>query len=292
MLPVSLVAVWVAVSSSLRKLKGVTSLVERMNATSLQPIGGPVPSEIQPLVQAVNELLGRVERAMEMERSFTADAAHELRTPLAAIRAQAQAAIGADEPTEKSASLAQVLRGVDRATRSVEQLLTLARLDPQRQLALQEVDLHAIVQDVLANSAQSALDRQVELELSGDASLPVQGDAELLRLLFRNLVDNAVRYSPPGSTVHIGLGTQSTGPFVTVADEGPGIPAEHLDRVFDRFFRTPGAPGEGSGLGLAIVRQIADRHGAQVTAVNKTDGHGARFTVQFPHPADPTQSTL
>ena len=221
------------------------------------------------------------------QRAFVADAAHELRSPLTALKLQAQVLrrlgeTDAPEP-ERQAALAALIAGVDRVGRLVEQLLALARTEPGApQPAPQPVALAALLGQVLADEAAPlAASRGSQLALTADDSLAVPGDAAELRVLVRNLVDNALRYSPPGGTVQITLAASPAGPLLTVDDSGPGIPKAERERVFERFVRgAASAETTGSGLGLAIVRQIARRHGAGV-ALGISPLGGLRVSLQF-----------
>jgi two-component system sensor histidine kinase QseC len=204
---------------------------------------------------------------MDNERRFTADAAHELRTPIAALRVQAQVARASADDRERQRALDNVIAGCDRATHLVEQLLTLARLDPAHvRLPPEPFDLRAVAKSVLGEIAPRAMAKGVEIELHEGPAIPARGDAGLLGILVRNLVDNAVRYSPGRTTVHVRIAPADarTGPVLTVTDEGPGVPADEVSKLGERFYRTMGTGESGSGLGLSIVGRIADLHDAVV----------------------------
>ena len=241
------------------------------------------PDEVRPLVGSLNRLLGRVEAALEQERRFTADAAHELRTPLAALKTQAQVAKGAGEAAGRQHALDQVIAGCDRAAHLVEQLLTLARLDPQRAGQRHApVDLRELAVQVLAELAPLALAKNIEIGLAEGPVGRVSGDALMLDVLLRNLVDNAIRYTPPGGEVSVAV--ERTGREIELSgtDDGPGIPAEERDKVGQRFYRILGSGESGSGLGLSIVLRIAELHGASVTLGEGRGGRGLRVGVRFP----------
>ncbi len=206
-----------------------------------------------------------------------------MRTPLAAVKTQAQVALGATSDAARGRALANVVAGADRAARLVEQLLVLARLDPQTALPPgQTVDLTALAQQGVAEIAPAAAAKGVEVGLAPGGPAPVAGDAVLLAVLLRNLLDNAVRYTPAGGEVEVAALRADGGASFSVVDTGPGIPAAERGRVFDRFHRVLGTGEEGSGLGLSIVRRIADLHRARVSLEAGPGGRGLRVEVSFP----------
>jgi two-component system sensor histidine kinase QseC len=211
----------------------------------------------------LNGLFGRIAALLESERRFTADAAHELRTPIAAIRAQAQVALGEGDDALRAHALRSTLEGCDRATRLVEQLLTLSRLEADASVAVAPVDLAALACRVAAEVAPRALARQQQLDLQADGPVVLPGNETLLAVLLRNLIDNAVRYSPPGATVSVHVGGSS---LLQVDDSGPGLAEADLARLGERFFRVPGQDAPGSGLGWSIARRIAAAHGLVLRA--------------------------
>jgi two-component system sensor histidine kinase QseC len=278
-----------AVQRALRPLQRVAREVAQRSPDTLGPLAlQPVPTEVEPLSRALDALLARLQRMMDSERQFTSDAAHELRTPLAAIKAHAQVARQSTQDQERAHALDQVTRGVDRATHVVEQLLTLARLDPQRPpQGWGAVDVHGVAREVLADLAPVAIQDGAELVLDGDAPGVIQGDATLVGTLVRNVVDNAVRYGPRGGTVTVRVRQGPDGVTLAVEDQGPGIPAAQRERVFDRFHRGANVTASGSGLGLSIVKRIAELHRATVTLEDGAGGQGLRLTVHFPRSAAP-----
>jgi two-component system sensor histidine kinase QseC len=238
---------------------------------------------VRPLVERLNALFARIAESLERERAFTADAAHELRTPLAAIRAQAQVAREAGGDAERRRALELVIAGCDRAARLSEQLLTLARLDAEdasRRFA--RCDLSEIARDVLGELAPAAYERGVSVELEATGPVPVHADAGLLRVLLRNLADNAVRYSPPGSAVRVRVEASADCALLCVSDEGPGIPSAERARVLDRFYRALGTSQPGVGLGLSIAARIAALHGATLDLSDGPGGRGLAVRVRFP----------
>jgi two-component system sensor histidine kinase QseC len=264
-LPLLALAAWWAIHRGLAPLRRLRqALVERTPA-SLQPLRvDGAPSEIAPLVEALNALFARIGELLESERRFTADAAHELRTPIAAIRTQAQVALGETDDAARRHALRATLEGCDRATRLVEQLLTLSRLEAGSAPALQRVDLGAVARQVVADLTPKALAREQSLELDAAPACEVRGDATLLAVLLRNLVDNALRYSPPGAPVRVAVRTVGARAVVDVDDGGPGLPPDAIAQLGQRFFRVPGSAASGSGLGWSIVRRIAALHGIDV----------------------------
>jgi two-component system OmpR family sensor kinase len=235
------------------------------------------------MVGELNALLDRLREAIEAQKRFTADAAHELRTPLTALQLQIQLLERARSPDDQREALDALRAGAKRASHLVEQLLTMARLEPQAAAEpSSKVALQEIAANVLAELEPLAEAKGVELHLVRADPAPVTGQAPALHILARNLVDNAVRYTPPGGHVNIQTKTEDGHAVLEVTDSGPGIPAEERERVFDRFYRLPGTGVQGSGLGLAIVRQIADAHRARIELGEPDHGTGLRITVRFP----------
>jgi len=275
--------VWLATRRGMAPLDALAAQINRRDPAHLDALV-PVsaPTEIRPMLQALNGLFGRVGQTLVNERRFTADAAHELRTPLAALAAQAQVAQRSGDDAERRHALEQVRVGVERATHLVSQLLTLARLDPQQPLGdSQPVQLKSLVEEVCATNGAAALDKRITLELDAVA-VEVRGNATMLQILLRNLIDNAIRYTPSGGSVRVTLSATAAGVELQVADSGPGISAAERDLVFQRFHR--GAAGQdqvGSGLGLSIVQRIAELHGARVLLGDAQNGAGLRVTVMF-----------
>ena len=223
---------------------------------------------------------------MASERQFTADAAHELRTPIAAIRAQAQVALGEADEARRRHALQATLQGCDRAARLIEQLLTLSRLEVGSTPPMAALDLVALVRAVVAEVAPQALHKHQTIELDAADACPVKGDATLLGVLVRNLVDNAVRYSPAQASVRIAVTAGQGAVRLTVEDSGPGISDADLRRLGERFFRVLGSGEGGSGLGWSIVRRIATAHQAALHAGRSAALGGLRVEVQW-HAAEP-----
>lgn len=268
-LPVWLGLMVLAVGKGLAPLKSLTSSIRQRRADDSSPITTRVPSEILPLTEALNALFRRVAEALEHERRFTADAAHELRTPLAALRIQAEVLELVEEPAARQRALGQLMSGIERANRLIEQLLALSRLDPLTGPAVREpISWRMLAEQASQDVAPLAMQRDAIVQVVGDVGPPLSGDATLLALLLRNLVDNALRYSPPGARVELHLSPEA----VEVLDTGPGIDAEQLERVRERFYRPPGQEVPGSGLGLSIVDQVALLHGLRLILANRPEG--------------------
>ncbi|HTV50420.1 MAG TPA: ATP-binding protein [Steroidobacteraceae bacterium] len=275
--------VWI-VSRGLAPLQRLAAEVERRDVHSLRPIEAPsLPREAAPLIEELNRLLARLSGAFGKQRAFVADAAHELRSPLTALSLQLQLLDRAREPGEREEARQRLGAAVDRAIHLVGQLLTLARNEPEgAPVAMQPVPLESCAREGLADVHALAQQRGIELELQAEAPVMLSGDAEALRVLVRNLADNAVRYTPSGGRVLVRV--RAPAPLrgqLLVEDTGPGIPEAERERAFDRFYRRTGAVGEGSGLGLAIVKAIAERHGARVR-LGQAGERGLRVSVDFP----------
>jgi two-component system OmpR family sensor kinase len=271
---------WVGLGRGLEPLRRLAQEAGARDAGTLGPFAERgLDDELRPLVHALNGLLGRLGDALDAQRGFVADAAHALRTPLAALTLQAQLAERAGDEAARSAALAELRRGLRRANRLVEQLLTLARQEPGGPEPLPgRVDLAALARAAVADAAVAAEARGVDLGLARDEPLAIVGDPDALRILIDNLVDNALRHAPAGSAVDVAVTADGT---VAVEDRGPGLPPAELEAVFERFRRGRDASGIGSGLGLAIVRRIAQRHGGRARLVNRGGG-GLRAEVVFP----------
>ncbi len=281
--------VWFAVRQGVRPLDRVADDVGHRAPSRLDPLDlASVPTELLPLLKRLNGLFAEVTRAMEHERRFTADAAHELRTPLAAIRAQAQVALGTSDAAEREAVLHKVMAACDRTAHLVAQLMTLARLDAQPPGQPEAVVLTDLVTEVVAVAAPGAVSRRIEISFTGSPGIRVSGHAALLQVLVRNLVDNAIRYTPDGGQVMVELTSDGGGVQLSVSDSGGGIPPDQRARVMERFYRVAGSRADGSGLGLSIVSRVAAVHGATVTIADGPDGRGTRVAVSFPDAASAT----
>ncbi|WP_337148931.1 quorum sensing histidine kinase QseC [Serratia bockelmannii] len=271
-LPVLMLLIALMVGRELRPLRAVAAGLRRRAPDDATPLDArQVPTEVRPLVDALNALFSRINALLVRERRFTSDAAHELRSPLAALRVQTEVVqLAGDDAPMREHALDNLTVGIDRATRLVDQLLTLSRLDSLSDLAeLAPIDWNDLVTMTLAEQDRQAHAAGVTLRYEHRGTPPPrQGETLLLSLLLRNLLDNAVRYTPQGGVVTVTLSERS----LTVEDDGPGVTAEHLARLGERFYRPPGQEQTGSGLGLSIVQRIAGLHGLQISFANRPAG--------------------
>jgi len=252
--------------------------------------GDDLPDEVLPLVSGMNDLLARQQASVERERAFIADAAHELRTPLTALHLQVQALRDAAPGVERDEAVQRLQAGVERATRLVEQLLALAREERGGARQREPVAICSLVREVIEDLLPLADARDVDLGVTRADPVIVDGNRDALGVLVRNLLDNAIRHSPPGGQVDVSVESDaSAGPraLLVVTDQGPGIPPAERERVFDRFYRVPGAAAGGSGIGLALVRSIARHHGGDVRLDDNPSGTGLRVAVDLPVQARP-----
>ncbi|RFC34546.1 MAG: two-component system, OmpR family, sensor histidine kinase QseC [Candidatus Nitrotoga sp. MKT] len=281
-LPLLALLLWIAVARGLRPLDKLTREVEQRAPDNLAALdASSAPREVVPLIERLNRLFIRIEASMQKERRFTADAAHELRTPVAAIKAQAQVARAACGEAERNHALDNAILGCDRAAHLIEQLLTLARIDTLGNDVTETCQLRVIAAEVIAAIAPAALSQHVRLELTEGTEVEVRCNPVLLRILLRNLIDNAVRHTQPGTSVWVSITNQQGLACLSVNDNGPGIPEAELARVTERFYRPIGTSASGSGLGLSIVNRIAEIHGASLKIAPQISGAGLSVTVVF-----------
>jgi two-component system sensor histidine kinase QseC len=281
-LPVLLVALWWAIRAAFRPLDALGSQVARRGSEDLSPVGASdAPDEVAPLVDAIDGLLARVARSLEHERRLTADAAHELRTPIAAVRAQAQVARDANDAAVRDRALAGVIAGCDRAARLADQLLALARLDAASPARREAIDVAALTAEVIADLVPAALAAGVDVEFECAGSVKAAVDPTLWAVLVRNLVDNVVRHGADGRRVRVRL-VDGQSVSLTVEDAGRGVDDGLRVRLGERFQRSATAHASGSGLGLSIVRRIAELHHGGVRFGAGIDGQGFGATVTVP----------
>jgi two-component system sensor histidine kinase TctE len=282
------VAVYWGVARGLRPLQALGGALARRSHQDLSPLDAErAPQEVRPLVDEVNALMLRLGATLDAQNRFVADAAHQLKTPVAGLKAQIELALGEDDPARVRHSLAQLYVSAERLSRIVQQLLALARNEPGAAAAvrLQEVDLEAFALEISMEWAPQALGRNIDLGFEGHGQpLVIDADPDRLRDLINNLIDNAVRYSQEGGRVTVAVATAGADRTLSISDDGPTIPPEERQRVFERFHRLLGGRAEGSGLGLAIVSEIAALHGARITLQDDPDGTGNTFTIHFPPP--------
>lgn len=280
--PLVALALWWLVGLSLAPLNGVARAVQARDAESLHPLPeADLPGEIAPLVRALNALLARLRVSFDAQRAFVADAAHELRSPLTALKLQIDLLRRAPDAAAREQAMSALAAGADRARHLVEQLLTLARAEPGgAETTVAPADLAETARQAAADVVPLAASREVALELDAPRAVPLLGDAGALRILARNLIDNAVRYCGARARVIVTVLDEAGAAILRVDDSGPGIPSEERERVFDRFYRRDPGGESGSGLGLSIVRAIAERHGARIALTDSLLG-GLRVEVRF-----------
>ena len=289
--PLSGLLIWIIIGRGLDSLDKVAEEVANRAPSHLEPVDlHEVPEEIKPVIDELNKLFFRLKEGFEREKRFAADAAHELRTPLAALKAQAQVALNSNDIEEKNLALQKLIASVNRSTHIVQQLLTMSKLVPEATSLHEEdeVNLEKLTRDTLAMLAPFAVEKQIELEFEHEENMPqILGNATALGILIRNLVDNAIRYSNENGRIMVQLFKQNNEVILEVRDNGPGIPPELQARVFERFFRVLGNKSPGSGLGLAIVQQICELHGGRVVLASPKVGTGLIVRIYLPVKAAP-----
>ena len=286
--PIMAILIWLAVGRGLAPILRVTREVKRRDAHALSPLENRhLPDEIAPLVSALNDLLARLDKSIAAQRAFVADAAHELRSPLTALQLQAQLAERASNNEERHAAFAALKSGLSRNQHLIQQLLTLARQEPGAfPQESSSIRLDEVARSAVGDFALQAAERGLDLGLEQADEVTLCGHADALRILINNLIDNALRYTPPPGQIDVCVQRTAEGIALQVNDSGPGIPEDELPRVRDRFYRVAGTETQGSGLGLAIVQQIATAHGATLELTNRSEG-GLSAQVVFPLTATP-----
>lgn len=281
-LPLLAILLWVAVARGLKPLVSLTREVEQREPGNLASLDtSSAPREVMPLIERLNRLFAGIAASLQKESRFTADAAHELRTPIAAIKAQAQVARAASSDAERNHALDNAILACDRASRLIAQLLTLARVDTPDNSVLEPCQLGDIAAEVIAALAPAAVEKGVQLELLAAAETTVQGNPELLRVLLRNLLDNAIQHTSSGTSVQVDIDVEPGATCLSVSDNGPGIAEDERARVLERFYRPLGTQSSGSGLGLSIVKRIAEVHDATLQILAMSEGRGLRVKVCF-----------
>lgn len=277
---------WLLIRQGLKPLEDLRAELARRSHHHLGPVAAQeLPDELRPVAEEINHLLDRLEQVLTTQRHFVADAAHQLRTPIAALQAQTEAAehelAGDAASIPARAQLKPILAATRRLSHLAHQLLALARAEPGSATLLAPLDLAELVRSEAENWLPAASAKHIDLGFEIDAA-PVRGSPLLLKEMLANLVDNAIRYTPPQGTVTARCGRREGSAFVEVEDSGPGIPPAEREKIFERFHRLPGVDDEGCGLGLAIVREICSQHGATVAVAEATTLGGACFSVRFP----------
>ncbi|MCB4359708.1 sensor histidine kinase N-terminal domain-containing protein [Quatrionicoccus australiensis] len=283
-IPLAVMLVWFGLSRGLRPLTRLRQMIETREPADLSPIATRrVPEELEPLVEAFNAMLERMKKNVEAQQRFVADAAHQMRTPLTGLKTQAQFAMRETDPAALRHALRQIATGVDRAGRLVNQLLTLARTEggEPAQQKHEPLDLALLVREVVEDWVMQAIEKGIDLGYEADGEAMIVGNAFLLRELAKNLVDNALRYTPSGGHVTCRILANQATVLLEVEDDGVGISEEQAELVFERFYRVDDATTEGSGLGLAIVQEIAMQHGSRASLRPNPRGHGAVAHVLF-----------
>jgi len=283
-LPFMGVFIWLAVGRGLAPVSLVARELRSRGSDTLTPLSDEgMPEEIAPLTHALNDLLARLDRALDAQRAFVADAAHELRTPLTALKLRIQLLERAEGEADRQVAITDLNRGLDRAEHLVRQLLTLSRqeTDPaDRPLA--SVDLLEIARQVIAEQAPIAAEKDIDLGIAQGTSVTITGDPSALAAMLGNLIDNAIRYSPAAGRIDVSVGATEKEALLVVTDTGPGIAAADRQRVFDRFYRIAGSQGQGSGLGLAIVKNVVDRHRGSIRLETGPEGQGLSVSIRLP----------
>lgn len=279
-------AVWFGVSRGLAPLARLCGELNERSHRDLSPLPEKAaPGEVRPLIHAMNELLARLAFAIESQQRFIADAAHQLRTPLAGIKTQTELALRQVQQEEARAVLGQLQAATDQTTRLANQLLALTRAEPgaRREHPTEALDMAGLASEVATDWVPRALARGIDLGFEGPVrGIIVRGNAFLLREMLNNLLDNAVRYTESGGHITVRVGSEPGGILLTVEDDGPGVPEEDRERVFQRFYRVLGTGTDGCGLGLAIVREIAASHGAESSLLPGANGRGTVAQIRFP----------
>jgi two-component system sensor histidine kinase TctE len=280
-------SVWYALKRGLMPLEHLRQEVAQRSREDVSLLDEKkAPLEVRPLIDAVNNLLQRLKQAMDSQKRFVADAAHQLRTPFAGLKTQAELALRESDPEQVRHALRQILTSAERCSHLVNQLLSLARNEPggHTYSSFETLELNRLAQETAMQWVPEALKKNIDLGFEGSSQvLPVRGDAIGLQEMIGNLLDNAIRYTPPGGTVTLRAGYDAGGATLSVEDNGPGILEEHREQVFERFYRILGSGQAGSGLGLAIVREVVNLHTAQISLEAGANGKGTLVTVDFPH---------
>lgn len=283
-IPLISILIWIAVGRSLRHLNQITNAIQIRSASSLEPLDTRgVPKEIRPLIDELNSLLSRLGNAIELQRNFTANAAHELRTPLAALQLQSDILADAKNHQQQKEALATLDKGIRRATSIVAQLLTLARLGPEFAKPFASIELNSSIKPVLEDLLDLAASKSIDLGFESDEPVYINGNLENFQIMVRNLVENAIKYSPNNSKVDISIYQVQEEVVLDVKDEAKVITPGDKQRIFERFYRgVSGNDASGSGLGLAIVRDIVKQHIGRIEVIARSDAPGNKFVIIFP----------
>jgi two-component system sensor histidine kinase TctE len=283
---IALAVVWYGLKQGLRPLERLRHEVLNRKRDDLSQLdGSKAPTEVRPLIAAVNDLLDRLKQVMAAQQRFVADAAHQLRTPFAGLKTQSELALRTDDAEQKQRALQHILNNTRHGIRLVNQLLALARNEPggQNTQSFVNLNLNLLAQECTVSWVQMALEKNIDLGFEDYLDiLTVRGDAASLVEMLNNLIDNAIRYTPKGGHITVGVEAKGSNAELFVEDNGPGIDPQHRERVFERFYRILGSGQSGSGLGLAIVAEVAKRHKAELNLTSGSNGIGTRISVLFP----------
>jgi two-component system, OmpR family, sensor histidine kinase QseC len=283
--PLLAILIWVIVGRGFNGVNRLAKEIKRRDEQRLEPIDTDhIPSEIQPFIIELNHLFFRLNETFQREKRFAGDAAHELRTPLAVLKTQAQVALKATETHERNRAITHLIAGVERCTHVVQQLLTMSKMVPEATLNdIIPINLAELAIHVISNLAPTAVHKDIDIELVSEDRKPtmMQGNKTAIEILIQNLIDNAIRYTPNHGHVRVTIVQSLQHVILSVEDDGPGIPVTLRKRVFERFFRIVGTSANGSGLGLGIVKKIADLHHASLLLNTPKNGKGLLITVTF-----------
>jgi two-component system sensor histidine kinase QseC len=282
-LPVLALLVWLSIGWSLAPLKALSDAIGSRDINRMEPVDiGRVPTEVRPLVDAINLMLSRLLNSVERERAFTADAAHELKTPLAAIKVQAQVALAEPDTALQQLAMQRVVQGVDRSARLAEQLLLLARLDAHEKLSAAPLKPATVAKNTLLANERNAQQKNLSVMLSGDMCAQINAEPVLIGILLDNLLDNAIKYGRADGHIEVLVRHADERVQIVVRDDGPGVAPDDLARLTNRFFRATGNQATGSGLGLSIVARIAEHFGASLRLGAGIGDRGLEVEVSFP----------
>ncbi|WP_460902690.1 ATP-binding protein [Paraburkholderia jirisanensis] len=286
-LPVLALLVWFSIGLSLSPLKTLSRAILRRNINKLEPVDiGRAPTEVRPLVDSINHVLSRLRDSLDRQRAFTADAAHELKTPLAAIKVQAQVALAEEDASLRRVAMERVVRAVDRSARLAEQLLLMARLDEHEKLSTSPLRAATIAKDAILANEQSARQKDMSIAFAGDTRAEIAAEPVLIGILLDNLIDNAIKYGHAGGSIEVAVQRDNDRVLLTVRDDGPGVAHEDLAHLTNRFFRARGNQAMGSGLGLSIVARIVEHFDAQLRFGAGIGTRGLAVEVSFPFHAN------
>jgi two-component system sensor histidine kinase QseC len=276
---------WFIIQQGFKPLQSVSRLIGERDYDYLNPVTAEhVPEEVADLVDELNALLTRLKISIERNNRFTADVAHELRTPIAGMQVQLQSSITGRTDEEREKGLAQISSGLNHLNHVVNQLLILASIEPEKiRMQFEVYDLVSVTEEVLSDISPRALSKQIEMELIADNRIELKGNREMMAIMLSNLVTNAMKFTPSGNKISVLIKAAKNGVELAVEDSGPSIPDDKKKWVFERLNRLPGETESGSGLGLSIVKEICELHQGIISLQDRKDGHGLIVNLFFPH---------